>query len=81
LKGAFRLLWRRPELSALEPLHLRVWLPLLQPTQCWQEVLTFSGAKRCRESPGEGSSSTKSVAALVMLLSESLEFSTSVVRA
>jgi hypothetical protein len=53
LKGAFRLLGRCPQLAALEPFHLRVWMALLQPTQGWQEVLAFGGAKRCRESPRE----------------------------
>jgi hypothetical protein len=53
LKGAFRLFGRCPQLPALEPFHLRVWMALLQPTQSWQQVLAFGGAKRCRESPGE----------------------------
>jgi hypothetical protein len=73
LKSAFRLLGRRPQLSALEPFHLRVWMPLLHPAQCWQEVLAFSGAKRSRESSGEDRPVRKAWRHW-LLLSESLEF-------
>jgi len=72
-KRALGFLRRGPQLPALKPLHLRVRMALLQSTQCWQEVLTFSGAKRRRESSGENRPVRKAWRHW-LLLSESLEF-------
>ena len=48
LKGAFRLLGRRPQLSALEPLHHSIRMALLQATQRRQQIVALGRAKRRR---------------------------------
>jgi hypothetical protein len=45
LKGAFRLLGRRPQLSALEPLHHGIRMALLQATQRRQQIVALGCAK------------------------------------
>jgi hypothetical protein len=45
LKSAFRLLGRRPQLSALEPPHHGIRMALLQATQRRQKIVALGGAK------------------------------------
>src|SRR5262245_35207270 len=72
-KRGLRLFLRGPELAALEPLHLRIGVPLLQSTQRGQKVLAFGGAERrwkasCEDRP------VRKAWRHWLLLSESLEF-------
>jgi 3-hydroxyacyl-CoA dehydrogenase/enoyl-CoA hydratase/3-hydroxybutyryl-CoA epimerase len=53
LQHAARLFDKQVRRRRLLPAEMHRRMALLQPTQSWQQVLAFGGAKRCRESPGE----------------------------